>query len=474
MHKLTSEQQFIRQLDNPVYFAQKVLGRRLWDKQAEILNSVRENSRTAVRSCHGIGKTFTAAICILWFLYSRPKAIVLSTAPTWRQVEKLIWKEVRSAYREALVPLGGELMPRSPELHIIPDEWYAAGLSTNEPERFQGFHEQHILLVIDEASGVKPEIYEAAEGILTSNGARLLLLGNPTIPHGPFYEAFRGRSYKTFHVSAFDTPNFAGITPVDLETGEWESKAKIVIPSLIVPSWAAERLREWGKDSVPYQVRVLGNFPEYSEDNLIPLSWVEAAMGRESVNDGECVIGADIAAYGNDRTVIAIRCGNAIVDLRVYMGKNTRETAGLIMQAAREYKVEVIHVDEIGIGRGVVDSLEESGYVNCGVNVSERARDNERFTNLRAELYWGLRERLSPESVDGVSLPVRDDLLGELCGLKWKVNAVGKIQMESKDEIRRRSGKSPDLADAIMLAFADGLTHKFSVFTGGKSVYSRL
>lgn len=127
---------FIKKLQDPEYFTEKILNKKLWPIQAEILKSVRDNMRTAVRSCHGIGKTFTAAMCILWFLYTHPKAIVLSTAPTWRQVEKLIWKEIRSAYREAVIPLGGNLLPKTPELHLIHDEWYAAGLSTNEPDRF--------------------------------------------------------------------------------------------------------------------------------------------------------------------------------------------------------------------------------------------------------------------------------------------------------------------------------------------------
>ena len=211
---------FIEKLQDPSYFTEKILNKHLWPLQAEILRSVRDNMRTAVRSCHGIGKTFTAAMCILWFLYTRPKAIVLSTAPTWRQVEKLIWKEIRSAYRESVVPLGGNLLPKTPELHLIHDEWYAAGLSTNEPDRFQGFHEEHILVIVDEAAGVNLEIYEAIEGILTSSGARLLLIGNPTAIGTPFYDAFtKNIGYKTFHVSAFDTPNFTayGITPEDIE-----------------------------------------------------------------------------------------------------------------------------------------------------------------------------------------------------------------------------------------------------------------
>ncbi|HHW15378.1 MAG TPA: hypothetical protein GXX28_10680, partial [Firmicutes bacterium] len=139
---------------DPVWFVRSVLGAEPWAKQAEILEAVRDHPRVAVRSCHGVGKSFTAGQVILWFLYSFMPSIVLSTAPTWRQVEKLVWKEVRASYRRARVPLGGNLLPKRPEIQIVQDQWYAVGLSTNYPDRFQGFHEENILVVVDEAAGV--------------------------------------------------------------------------------------------------------------------------------------------------------------------------------------------------------------------------------------------------------------------------------------------------------------------------------
>ena len=450
---------FRKKLQDPEYFTRKILNKTLWPVQAEILKSVRDTPRTAVRSCHGIGKTFTAAMCILWFLYTHPKAIVLSTAPTWRQVEKLIWKEIRAAYREAVIPLGGNLLPKAPELHLIHDEWYAAGLSTNEPDRFQGFHEEHILVIVDEAAGVNLEIYEAIEGILTSSGARLLLIGNPTAIGTPFYDAFMKPGYKTFHVSAYDTPNFTacGITPEDIASDTWQDKAKeIPYPRLITPQWVSDRYKSWGENSAPYQVRVMGNFPQQGEDTLIPLLWIELAMERwADAEETEPVqIGVDVAAYGSDKTVIAVRKGQKLTELQVYSQKNTRETAGLVQAASREHNTRWIAVDEIGIGRGVVDSLEEDGYENAGVNVAERSTDSERWHNLRAELWCGLREQLDPEK-EPIALPPDDELLSELASVKYKVDARGAIQIESKDDMRKRLGHSPDRADAVVLAFSN-------------------
>ena len=462
---------FKQKLKDPLYFTRKILGKELWPIQAEILKSVQVNMRTAVRSCHGIGKTFTAAMCILWFLYTHPKAIVLSTAPTWRQVEKLIWKEIRSAYREAAVPLGGNLLPKAPELHLIHDEWYAAGLSTNEPDRFQGFHEEHILVIVDEAAGVNLEIYEAIEGILTSSGARLLLIGNPTAIGTPFYDAFtKPIGYKTFHVSAFDTPNFTacGITPEDIASGAWEDKAnKIPYPRLITPQWVADRYKAWGENSAPYQVRVMGNFPQQGEDTLIPLLWIELAMERwEDEPEGKPVqLGVDVAAFGSDKTVIAVRKGKKITALNVYSQKNTRETTGLVIQHAADNGTRKVAVDEIGIGRGVVDSLEEEGFYDVGVNVAEKSRDSERYHNLRAELWWHLRELLDPEK-EPIALPPDDELLSELASVKYKIDARGAIQIESKEDMKKRLGHSPDRADAVVLAFANSQRESYVAGVG--------
>lgn len=467
---------FKKKLQDPSYFTQRILNKLLWPMQAEILKSVRDNARTAVRSCHGIGKTFTAAMCILWFLYTHKKAIVLSTAPTWRQVEKLIWKEIRSAYREALIPLGGNLLPKAPELHLIHDEWYAAGLSTNEPDRFQGFHEEHILVVVDEAAGVNLEIYEAIEGILTSSGARLLLIGNPTSIGTPFYDAFtKPLGYKTFHVSAYNTPNFTacGITPEDIANDTWQEKAQeIPYPRLITPQWVSDRYKAWGESSSPYQVRVMGNFPQQGEDTLIPLLWIELAMERwEDTPESKPVqIGVDVAAYGSDKTVIAVRKGNKLTELNVYSQKNTRETSGLVIHHASENGTRRIAVDEIGIGRGVVDSLEEEGFDDVGVNVAEKSSDNERYHNLRAELWCNFREMLDPDK-DSVALPNDDELLSELASVKYKVDARGAIQIESKEDMKKRLGHSPDRADAVVLAFSNA-QHEGYVSGAGKMYVS--
>ena len=467
---------------DPIFFASEVLNKQPWPKQIDILKSVQERPRTAVRSCNGIGKTFVAASAILWFLYAHKRSIVLSTAPTWRQVEKLIWKEIRAAYRGARVPLGGSLMPKSPELHLIQDEWYAAGLSTNEPDRFQGFHEEYILVVVDEAAGVNEDIFEAIEGVLTSQGARLLLLGNPTSIGGTFYDAFKDPSYNKIHISAYDTPNFKrfGITEDDIESGEWENKigrAELPYPKLIMPSWVAGRFQGWGKDSIPYTARIKGDFPSQSDDTLIPLNWIELAMARweEMPDNGQPVeIGVDVARYGADKTAIAVRRGAKVMPLEVYHQKSTTETAGLVIHTAKTEGTSSIKVDVIGVGGGVVDSLADLGYTDTAVNVAESSTDTEKFFNLRSELWWNLRERLDPDTrrnPDPIGLPSDDELLGELASVRYKINSRGQIQVESKDEMKARLKRSPDRADAVVLAFAPGAPET-RIIAGGTIVTS--
>lgn len=450
----------------PVWWVKKVLGAIPWEKQREILDSVRDNPRTAVRSCHGIGKSFTAGQVILWFLYNFRRSIVLSTAPTWRQVEKLVWKEVRASYKRSKVPLGGHILPKSPEIQIIQDEWYAMGLSTNDPDRFQGYHEKYILVVVDEAAGVPEDIFEAIEGVLTSEHARLLLLGNPTSLSGTFYNAFRGPGWYTIAISAFDTPNFTafGITEEDIENGTWEAKitGPLPNPKLITPAWVADKYLRWSPESPAYHARVKGQFPTEADDTLIPLAWIEAAMERwEDTPEGQPVeIGNDIARFGSDKTVIATRRGVKVLPLKVYAKKDTMETAGLVIVEYTQQDASKIKVDDIGVGGGVTDRLKEQNYPVVPINVGESAIDTEKFADLRSELWWNLRELLDPNprtNPKPIALPRDDELLGDLCGIKYKITSKGQIKVESKDDMKKRIKRSPDRADAVVLAFAPAI-----------------
>ena len=439
--------------EDPVNFVKKRLKAKLWTKQEEILRAVRDHTRVAVRSCNGSGKTFVAAHAVLWWLRCFPDSIVITTAPTEHQVRDVLWREIRRAYHDNEDLIGGKLLRTALELD---DKHYAQGLSTDTPERFQGFHEGHILFVVDEASGVREGIFEAMEGSMTSEHSRMLLLGNPTALSGYFYEAFHARRslWRTIHISAFETPNLR--------------QEEIVNPSLVTQKWVDDAKVNWGEDSPMYQIRVLGDFPSESEDTLISLKIIENAVeGKDEVPDAQddqpVELGVDVARFGSDRTVICARQGDWVIEMESFTKKDTMETAGLVRQFVKRHSPSRVRVDAIGVGAGVVDRLKELGVPGVtGINVARRATNQEHFANLKAELYDGLRDRFQQGRV---RIPNDQKLISELASIRYSFTSSGQIRIEDKDELRSRGKPSPDLADALMLAFAHTPRSGFQIWS---------
>ena len=247
----------------PVRFADEVLGVTLWSKQQEVLEALARERRVAVKSGNGLGKDFTAAVAVLWYLNCHDPGIVLSTAPTFRQVRHVLWRQIRRLHRGASDLLGGTLLDTRWELA---EDRYALGLSADGADQFQGFHCENVLVVVDEAEGVDEEIYEAVEAVMTSGNPRLLLIGNPTRTDGSFHRAFHEEAgiYRTFTISALESPN--------VTAGE------VKIPGLVTAEWVEERRIAWRENSDRYRSRVLGEFPQRGEDNLIAMKDIEAAV----------------------------------------------------------------------------------------------------------------------------------------------------------------------------------------------------
>jgi hypothetical protein len=442
----------------------EILGATVWDMQARIIESVRDNKRTAVRSCHGIGKSFLASHVALWFLNAHPNSIVATTAPTFRQVEKILWQEIGKAVALAPAPLGGKVL--NTEIKIAPG-WYAFGFSSDDPTSAQGIHAEHVLIIYDEASGLTDELCEALEGALTSGHCRLLSIGNPTSPTSWFAREFKTPGTERFAVSALDTPNFTefGITLEDLTSGEWERKvngAKMPAPWLITPEWTADKVKRWGVESPAFKSRVLAEFPDAGDDTLIPLSWIEAAQQRTIELDAKVKhpdeLAVDVARFGGDETVIGRRRGvierGSIYRVHgAHRGFDTMQTAGAVARAMVETGATVAKIDANGVGGGVFDRLKEQGkWKVAALNAGEAAHDPERFVNARAEWFWNLRGLFEQGLVD--IDPNDDDLLGQLSALKFKVDSRGRILIESKQDMRKRGMPSPDRADTMAMAYA--------------------
>ncbi len=443
---------------SPTDFARDVLRVELWAKQKEVLSALPKHRRVAVKSGNGLGKGFSAAVAVLWFLHTHEPAIVLSTAPTFRQVRHILWRQIHSLHRRAPDTLKGKLLDTRWELD---DDRYAMGLSADTADQFQGFHSPNMLIVVDEAEGVSDAIYEAIEAVMTSADPRLLLIGNPTTASGVFRRAFyqERNIYHCITISALDSPNVRA--------------KRVVVPGLTTARWVEERRQIWGEDNPLYRARVLGEFPDQAEDTLLRLSDVEAAADRwtefsrtpepgsassgltRRPPEGEVALAVDVARFGSDRSVILRRHGPAVAEIRTFNGMDTMELAGWVAAAIREFQPSQTCVDEVGVGAGVVDRLREQGYGVRGVNVAHAARQKEIFANLRAEGYWHLRDRFV---AGDISIPPDQQLMGELAALRYSYDSQGRILMESKEAMRQRGVPSPDKADALMLSFLTPLS----------------
>ncbi len=478
MEGVTAQQALEARLQSqrdPLWWLQNILGVEPWGLQRQIVESIRDNPRTAVRACHGAGKSWLAACSVLWFLYSHPRAVVVTTAPTFRQVEKIIWQEIGRLHGEARYQLGGTLLQT--EIKISPG-WFAFGFAADKarPDSAQGVHSPHVLVIIDEAAGVEETIWIAIDGYLSGTHARLLSIGNPTDGQSVFAKEFSTPGTVRFSISAFDTPNFSvtEISIKDIREGNWKAKQDAYIakhgslpaPYLTTPAWVADKYRRWGESSPLWLARVLGQFPEISKDTLIPLSWIEKAHEKyrqEHPNrDLPLILGVDVARYGDDETCIYGRRGEFFQPVEAFGQADTMETAGKIRQLIREFKPAAVNIDAIGVGGGVYDRLKELGQTVFEYIASRKARDSEKFANLRAESFWGLRERA--EEGRFALDPDDEEATGQLAALKYKIKSSGQIILEPKEDTKKRLGRSPDRADAIAIASVDLETDEIVIY----------
>ncbi len=470
--------------NDPAAFVREVLGGKPWPTQEAVLQALADHQRVTVRSCHGVGKTWLAACSVLWFLYTREPAVVLTTAPTHRQVKEVLWREIRRQHRRmwpdpkgasqgsgtqhgfppAFSPAWrGEL--RETALRLA-DDRFALGLTTDEADRFQGFHSPHVLVVVDEASGVNEEIFQAIQGVLTGEEARLLLIGNPLHARGTFYESHRSSTWQGFCISAFDTPNLCGST-IEMLADPAIREVRASVPGLVTRRWVWDRYQDWGADSPMYQTRVLGEFPDFATDALIPLSWIRDAMARsleEVSGAGPVVLGADIARFGDCESAVCVRQGARVLALRCWRGADLMETARRIAGMAQEWGARQVLVDGVGLGGGVVDRLRELGAPGLQeVNVGRAPRNSERFCMLRDELFFGLRDRLR---AGDLCLPNDAVLAEQLASLTYRITPRGQQTVGSKGEMREQGLPSPDRADALVLSFAVSPQHQGAVRVG--------
>lgn len=432
------------ELQDPVVWAREKLGIELWSKQRDIATSVKDHKRTAVRSCHDAGKSFIASVIAAWWIDTHPpgEAIVVSTAPTYQQVHAILWEEIRRRHRQG--NLRGRVL-QSDEWKL--DDGTLVGMGRKPADTdihgFQGVHRRYVLVILDEACGVPDQLWTAVEAITTNADCRILAIGNPDDPATEFGNVCKpGSGWSVIGISAFDTPNFTD-----------EFVAHSLRPLLLDPEWVEDKKKRWGEDSPRYQSKVLGEFPEVGDDTLISPALIEAAQKRTLEGSGPRKLSADVARFGSDQTIIMQSHGAVARVVGVYSKQSTTETTGRIAAHARDTaELLDIRVDGVGVGGGVVDQLAEQGWPVLDMQAGSGAIDPTRFKNARAEWFWGLRERFQDGDID--LDPDDDDMAAQLGSIKYKYTSRGQVQIESKDDMKKRGMPSPDRADALMLLFA--------------------
>lgn len=452
---------------HPEKFVSEILGIRLWSGMKMVIDAVWNNKRTSVRACHGISKTITAAAVAVTFLNLYEDAVVITTAPTHRQVEALLWKEIRAIYAKKGKHLRGRCLQT--DIKTSQDS-YMIGFATDQPVSLEGFHAPHILWILDEAKGLPQWVYDAVEGSFTGGFVRVLELSTTdgAEQQGPFRQHHtRGRDvWKCIQFSAFDSP-FVGPD----EFPEYSSKRNMDLydfgKPLDKPEWPVdltteiqitsqedilEKERDWKEKRTDLWVtKVFGEFSLSSEDNVIPLDWVMSAVNASVVQtDYEESYGLDIARMGSDRCVLTSKIGKEFQPQECWGKRKFPYSAGRVLKSCD--RESVIKADINGLGVGLFDILAASGQAIIGLDSASKAYNEKAFVNLRAEAWWAAREMFERQYEEGnvCSIPDDPELIEDLTGIKYTYKLDGRIIIEPKEKYKLRLGRSPDKGDSFV------------------------
>jgi hypothetical protein len=430
--------------NDPVLFCQNVLGVEPDDWQKELMIAIADGERKiSVRSAHGVGKSSVASWIMLHTLLTNYDCKVIVTAPTSSQLFDALFAELSRWIKEMPQSLQDLVDVKSDRvvLKARPNEVFISARTSRRetPEALAGVHSTgKVMLVVDEASGVPEEVFESAAGSMSGDNVHTILLGNPTRNSGLFYDTHHrlSGSWHTFHISAYDSPR-------------------------VSKEFIEEMAMRYGEDSPAFSVRVKGDFAEESDDGVISLDLIESAVNRDVPMDNshDTYWALDVARHGSDSSVLVKRRGNVIFDIKTFKKLNLMELTGRVMaefDSVEPHNRPIeIYIDAIGLGYGVIDAINEIGRLSAvAINVAESASMSGTYMNLRAELWFKFKAFLE----EGLcKLPKHETMTADLLSAKYKFTAAGKIQLESKEQTKKRLGRSPDVADALVLLMAGDL-----------------
>ena len=476
-------------------FVREALGVTLDKEQQAILESVQHNPRTSVSSGTARGKDFVAACAAVSCLYLTPiwnrrgelveNTKVALTAPTDRQVKNIMLPEVSRLFNRAKrrgIILPGRL--NSYDIRTENDEWFLTGFKADEHnhEAWSGFHAAHTMFVVTEASGIAEDIFNAIEGNLQGD-SRILLVFNPNVPVGYAARSQKSDRWAKFRLNSLTAPNV--VARKNLISGQvdydWVKDKLDLWCSPIPESEVKEELDDfffegrWYRPEDLFRIKVLGKFPKVADDVLIPPQWIEAAQerwrlngGREPLSRDTRILGVDVAGMGRDCTVYCERKGRWVAP---FLSRNSGGTAdhmavaGEIVARRRREPEMLVSIDTIGEGAGVYSRCleldDENFLISC--KYSEAAKDGReelsditgeyRFSNLRAYLFWCVRDWLNPKNDTGAMLPPDPQFVEEATEIRWRFRSDGRIIIEPKEDIKKRLGRSPDRFDALANTF---------------------
>lgn len=450
---------------DPVRFAEEVLNFAPDSWQKEALLGLAGNPKVAIKSGQGVGKTSMEAVALLWFLTCFPYPRVVATAPTKQQLHDVLWSET-AKWQERSPLLRNILKWTKTYIYLRGYEkrWFATARTATKPENMQGFHESNMLFIIDEASGVADPIMEAILGTLSGENNKLLMCGNPTRTSGTFFDAFHTdrKVYQCHTVSSADSPR--------------TNKENIDL-----------LIRKYGRGSNVVRVRVFGEFPNQEDDVFIMLSIIEQCGSKlyelpEDKGMPYIMFGVDVARFGDDETVIYQNIRGKLKLAVHRRGQNLMATVGDIvalyrkaLQKSPEYKGGVyVNIDDTGLGGGVTDRLKEVKEeeklhqlvvvpINAAEKIDTNTNDNreaaEHYSNISTHMWAALRELLK-----GGQIEIEDDAdtFAQLSARKYRMASNGKLELESKKEMKKRGLVSPDRADAAALAVYLGKVKKYT------------
>lgn len=468
---------------DPVMYARQRLGINPTSQQLRLFEAIRpRGAKVTVRAGHGVGKTNCTAGIMLWHLETSTYSRTIATAPSSSQLYTVLWAELAKTMRKSdeqskKLDLPAELWVSNlfdiTQDKLVdkgsPKEWFVIARTSRKetPDALQGFHASDIeiqadgtakhlsdggglLFVIEEASGVPDAVFEVAEGALSSEGARLLMIGNPTKNTGFFARSHKDdRSlYTALHFSCKDSP--------------------------LVPATYRESLvRKYGEKSNIVRVRADGEFPKQDDDVLISYELTEACIDREPKlpHSGNLVMGIDVARFGDDRTVFAVRQGNTALHVSFAAKQDTMATVGMAVNLLKTFKVDKICVDVGGLGAGVVDRLKELKYPVVGVDAGSKAPEHKKRPQdaqgmrMRDYLWLESKEALLANEVSFALLDrdISMDLSAELASVKYRFDSSGRIVVESKEDMKARGLRSPDLADSWNLTYSTGINRPIAI-----------